>query len=177
MSETGTPDTGNVTTFIGLGSNLKDPVAQIRRATEALDDIPGCRLLESSRLYQSKPLGPADQPDYVNAVAKLETELPPDRLLDELQSIEKRQGRDRGAKWGPRTLDLDILFYGDRQIESQRLSIPHPGIPHRSFVLWPLTDLLEETTELPGLGRLDALKAACPDGTIETCPDDDVEPL
>lgn len=167
MSEALMPGTGSVTAFIGLGSNLKDPESQIRNAVRNLGTIPRSRLLGMSRLYRSRPLGPQDQPDYINAVAKLETELPADRLLNELQAIEARQGRIRAEKWGARTLDLDILLYGEKRIESRRLTVPHPGIRDRSFVLWPLADVLDGAAELPGLGRLDKLIEACPADGLE----------
>ena len=160
------PGVGWIPAFVGLGSNLDGPAEQVRRALEALASVNGSRLAAVSRLYRSDPVGPPGQPDYVNAVAKLETRLAPGRLLDELQRIERRQGRVRGERWGPRTLDLDLLLYGDRTIDEPRLRVPHPRLAERSFVLLPLAELLAGDAELPGLGRLDGLLAACPrDGT------------
>lgn len=164
MIEFGLPEGATVTAFIGLGSNLEDPAKQVRRALEALNRVRGSRLVAVSGLYRSRPLGPPGQPDYVNAVAEVETLLPAHDLLEELQMIEAGQGRVRGERWGPRIIDLDILTYGDRRVEDDRLSIPHPGIASRPFVLLPLADLLDGAAELPGLGRLDALLAACDGG-------------
>lgn len=107
-------------------------------------------------------MGPQDQPDYINAVMAIETQLPPLELLDGLQAIEAAHGRVRqGERWGPRTLDLDLLVYGDREIQSERLTVPHPGISLRRFVLLPLHDI-EPHLEIPGLGSLESLLAACP---------------
>jgi 2-amino-4-hydroxy-6-hydroxymethyldihydropteridine diphosphokinase len=122
--------------YIGLGSNLDNPRQQIQRAIKALGRIPESRLTATSCLYRSKPMGPVDQPDYVNAVAMLDTCLEPLTLLDALQAIEQQQGRARnGERWGPRTLDLDLLLYGAEKIELPRLQVPHPGITQRSFEL------------------------------------------
>ncbi len=161
------PGGGWVPAFIGLGSNLDGPVEQVRRALDALTSLGGSRLAAASRLYRSDPVGPPGQPDYINAVAKLETRLAPGRLLDELQRIERRQGRVRGERWGPRTLDLDLLLYGDLAIDEPRLRVPHPRLAERMFVLRPLAELLASDAELPGLGRLDELLAACADGGVE----------
>lgn len=159
----GTP----VTAYIGLGSNLEEPRAQLRRALEALGRLERSELLRSSPFYRSAPMGPADQPDYLNAVAALRTELPPLELLDRLQAIETEQGRRRGAqRWGPRTLDLDLLLYGQERIDSPRLSVPHPGLTERSFVLVPLLDIAPDLV-LPDGRALAALAAACPrDGLV-----------
>jgi 2-amino-4-hydroxy-6-hydroxymethyldihydropteridine diphosphokinase len=128
--------------FIGLGSNLADPAAQVRDAVGELSELPETRLVASSPFYRSRPLGPAAQPDYVNAVAEIETRLAPLALLDALQAIEARHGRVRGPlQWGPRTLDLDLLLYGDATIAEPRLSVPHPGLTTRPFVLVPLADI------------------------------------
>ena len=167
MIESNPPGAEAVVAFIGLGSNLDDPAMQVRRALEALDGVHDTRVAGVSRLYRSSPLGPPGQPDYVNAVAAVETLLPAHALLDALQGIETLQGRVRGERWGPRIIDLDILTYGERRIEDERLSIPHPGIAVRPFVLRPLADLLEGVAELPGLGRLDTLLTACPGGGVE----------
>lgn len=134
-----------VRAFIGLGSNLNDPKAQLFRAIDALHQIPQSRLTAVSHLYRSVPMGPADQPDYINAVAMLDTRLSPLALLDALQNIENAQGRVRGKEqWGPRTLDLDLLLYGAEIIDSVRLKVPHPGLGERNFVLYPLAELAPE---------------------------------
>ena len=143
---------------IGVGSNLDDPVRQVRLAIDALARIPATRLERVSGLYRNPPMGPADQPPYVNAVALLLTRLSPHDLLDELQSIERRQGRGRvgRARWGPREIDLDILTFASRTIDDDRLRVPHPGISQRNFVLFPLMQLAPQL-DVPGLGRLESL--------------------
>lgn len=157
-----------VTVYIGIGSNLQQPVEQVRQALLHLAEIPRSRLLAHSPLYRSIPLGPADQPAYVNAVAALATELAPLVLLDALQSIEQQQGRVRGSeRWGPRTLDLDLLLYGDQQITNDRLIVPHPGLGERNFVLYPLYDIAGENLRIPGLGLLGQLLHACPAQGLE----------
>ncbi|MDJ0739658.1 MAG: 2-amino-4-hydroxy-6-hydroxymethyldihydropteridine diphosphokinase [Gammaproteobacteria bacterium] len=143
-----------VDAFVGLGSNLDDPARQVRAAFAELDTIDATRLVAASPLYRSAPVGPADQPEYVNAVAWLHTGLEPDPLLDALQSIETRHGRVRGQHWGPRTLDLDLLLYADRRIDTRRLVVPHPQMHQRAFVLVPLHDIAPDTF-LPGLGPLE----------------------
>ena len=130
--------------YIGLGSNLADPSRQLEQAIAALKTLPQSRLSAFSSLYHSSPLGPADQPDYVNAVAMLDTRLAPLALLDALQAIEQQQGRVRGQHWGPRTLDLDLLLYGNERIEYPRLQVPHPQLSKRDFVLIPLAELAPE---------------------------------
>lgn len=146
--------------YIGLGSNLDNPELQLDTALGALDDIPETRLVKNSSFYRSAPLGPSDQPDFINAVALLDSGLTAGQLLVRLQTIENRQGRVRDSqRWGPRTLDLDLLLYGSRIIEEPELTVPHPGIRHRNFVLVPLLELAPEL-EIPGLGRADELLAA-----------------
>jgi len=149
--------------YIGLGSNLAEPQKQLRDALQALDDIPATRLAAVSSFYSSDPLGPPDQPRYVNAVAALDTALPPLRLLDALQAIELAQGRERKAeRWGPRSLDLDILLFGDRLIDEPRLQVPHYHPHARAFVLYPLAELAPPDLRLADGRRLDELLAACP---------------
>jgi 2-amino-4-hydroxy-6-hydroxymethyldihydropteridine diphosphokinase len=145
-----------VRAFVALGSNLEDPRRQLREAFSALDAISGSRLVARSPVYRSKPIGPADQPDYLNAVVELETRLEAEELLDQLQRIEQQQGRQRSRRWGPRTLDLDLLAFGDQRVDTTRLRVPHPEIPNRAFVLVPLADLASDL-ELPGLGRVSRL--------------------
>ena len=126
-------------------------------ALAALDDIPDTSLVKYSSFYRSIPLGPSDQPDFINAVALLDTRLTAGELLRQSQLIENRQGRVRdGQRWGPRTLDLDILLYGGRIIDEPELTVPHPGIRDRNFVLMPLLELAPDL-EIPGLGRADEL--------------------
>lgn len=131
--------------YIGLGANLDQPVQQLERALQALAELPQCSLQRCSAFYGSKPMGPQDQPDYVNAVAELHTTLAAEALLDELQRIEQQHGRQRKAeRWGPRTLDLDLLLYGMQQIASERLTVPHYGLKQREFVLYPLHEIAAE---------------------------------
>ncbi len=150
--------------YVALGSNLARPVRQVRSALDELAALEGVRLRAHSPLYRSPPLGPPGQPDYINAVAVLEVTLDPHRLLDRLQAIERQHGRERGVRWGPRTLDLDLLLYGDMRIDSPRLKVPHPEMGGRSFVLLPLHDVAPGL-ELPGLGPLeDLLRTLDPGG-------------
>ena len=129
------------TVYIALGSNLDTPVMQLKSALAALAELPDSNLLKVSSFYQSKPLGPQDQPDYVNAVAQLETKLQPLPLLDQLQRIETAQGRVRLRRWGERTLDLDILLYEDLILQSERLTVPHYDMCNREFVMVPLYEI------------------------------------
>ena len=145
--------------YIGLGSNLGDPETQLTSALAALDGIPDTGLVRCSSFYRSKPLGPGGQPDFINAVALLDSGLTAIALLARLQSIENRQGRVRdGIQWGPRTLDLDMLLYGTEIIDEPGLIVPHPEMRHRNFVLIPLLELAPDI-EIPGLGRADKLLA------------------
>lgn len=144
--------------YIALGSNLDDPLAQVRQAIGELEQLSNSRLLAVSGLYRSAPMGPADQPDYINAVALLETSLSPFALLDALQAVEQRHGRVRGPqRWGPRSLDLDVLLYDQQVIEDQRLTIPHPGMAERAFVLYPLQELVTPEFVIPGQGAVQEL--------------------
>lgn len=127
------------TVYIALGSNLANPLQQLKQAVETLQKF--TKNFAVSSFYGSKPLGPQDQPDYVNAVAKFDTELSPLALLDKLQEIEQQQGRVRLRRWGERTLDLDILLYGNQQIQSERLTVPHYDMHNREFVIVPLYEL------------------------------------
>ena len=153
-----------VRAYVGLGSNLDDPQAQIRQALRELGDLARVRLARVSSLYRSAPMGPAGQPDYLNAVAALDTSLDADELLLLLQGIEEFHHRVRnGERWGPRTLDLDLLLYGDQCIDSAHLRVPHYGLPERNFVLYPLAEIAPPDLVVPGLGSLEALLARCPD--------------
>ena len=143
--------------YVGIGSNLDDPVRQVEAAIEHLAAIRGTRLLARSPLYRSAPWGGIEQPDFVNAVAALETRLDPMSLLQALRGIEDAQGRTRGAqRWGPRVIDLDLLVYADVTIDEPDLTVPHPRIAERNFVLLPLMDVAPELV-IPGLGRVDAI--------------------
>ena len=154
-----------VLAFVGLGSNLDGPEQQLRLALRELGDLPDTQLIGHSPLYGSTPQGPPGQPDYVNAVAMLRTGLDPHGLLDRLQDIERRHDRIRKERWGPRTLDLDLLLYADRQIDSRRLQVPHPRLHRRPFVLVPLHDLAPDL-ELPGLGPLSDYLPGRNDGSL-----------
>lgn len=152
--------------YIGLGSNLQQPGDQLRRAVAAIGRLSRCRLGPVSPCYRSAAVGPGEQPDYLNAVLQLDSELSPEALLDALQAIEKAQGRVREEHWGPRTLDLDILLYGDRAISTERLQVPHPRMTGRNFVLYPLLDIAGPNLMLPDGRELGTLVAACPMGEL-----------
>ncbi len=159
--------TENTIAYLGLGSNLAQPRDQVRRALKELDDIPKTAVLARSSFYRSRPLGPKDQPDFINAVAKVRTMLSAHDLLAELFQIEDRHGRKRdGTKWGPRELDLDLLMYGDLMISDPNLSLPHPGISERIFVLLPLVEL-DPDVIVPGQGPAVELLDKLQDGYIE----------
>lgn len=132
--------------YVGVGSNLDDPRAHVLQAMQDLDGLPHSRVVKRSSLYRSAPLGFTAQPDFVNAVAQIETGLPAERLLAELQAVEARHGRSRSFANAPRTLDLDLLLFGDAQIATATLTVPHPRMHERAFVLKPL---LEISPELP----------------------------
>jgi 2-amino-4-hydroxy-6-hydroxymethyldihydropteridine diphosphokinase len=128
--------------YIGLGSNLADPVAQVEAGLRALTALPQTRFVQRSRLFRSAPWGRLDQPEFINAVAMLETALSPRALLDALLAIERAAGRERdGTHWGPRVLDLDVLVYGDRVVNESGLRVPHPHLAERAFVLVPLAEI------------------------------------
>lgn len=155
------PDATTVRAYIGFGGNLDLPVDRIRAARRALSELPGIREAGFSSLYRSAPMGPADQPDYVNAVMAVDTVLEPLVLLDQLQAIEAANGRVRlGERWGPRTLDLDLLLFGDTILDTERLTVPHPGLCEREFVLVPLLEIAPEL-EIPGRGSLRGWVDAC----------------
>lgn len=149
--------------YIGLGSNLNEPVTQIKTALAALDALPETCCVQHSSLYRSAALtlNTHAQPDYINAVAALDTQLEPMQLLIELQALEQRQGRTRSAgRWTPRTLDLDLLLYADRQWTSEVLTVPHPQLHERSFVLYPLLEIAPDLY-VPGHGSVRELAARC----------------
>ena len=131
--------------YIAIGSNLASPLEQVNAAVTALAAIPDSRMVAVSSFYRTPPLGPQDQPDYLNAAVALETELQAEALLDHTQRIELQQGRQRKAeRWGPRTLDLDIMLFGDAVINSGRLTVPHYDMKNRGFMLWPLFEIAPE---------------------------------
>ena len=151
--------------YIGLGSNLEDPLAQVTRAFIALANIPHTYLRARSAIYSSLPVGP-EQPDYINAVALLDTQLAPLVLLDSLQTIEQAHQRVRIQHWGPRTLDLDLLLYDDQVVNLERLQVPHPYLTRRSFVIYPLADI-NPNLHLPDGTPLAQLLSQCPaDGLV-----------
>lgn len=155
-----------VRAYIGLGANLDNPAKQLTTAVAAIDALPQSRIDNISSVYSSPPMGPQDQPDYLNAVLALDTELTPAGLLESLQAIENAQGRQRGERWGARTLDLDILLYGDQVVAEPQLQIPHPGLKQRNFVLLPLMELAGAKLVLPSGEELGTLAAGCGDGTL-----------
>jgi len=142
--------------YIGLGSNLDDPQSQLKKAIIAMEMVPSTSVVKTSSFYRSKPVGPQDQSDYVNAVVELDTELSASVLLDYLQAIENDQGRERKVKWGARTLDLDILLFGDEIINDDRLQIPHVEMQNRGFVLLPLNEIFSDCI-IPGVGSVSSL--------------------
>jgi 2-amino-4-hydroxy-6-hydroxymethyldihydropteridine diphosphokinase len=143
--------------YIGLGSNLESsaqsPLQHITTAIQSLGEIQSTRMIRSSSLYKSKPVGPQDQDDYINAVVQIETELEALELLNNLQAIENEHGRVRNERWGPRTLDLDILMFGDEIINNDRLTVPHVEMTNRSFVLVPLAEI-DSNGVIPGKGSV-----------------------
>lgn len=141
--------------YVGIGSNLDDPRMQVLNAFSDLDRLPHTRVVKKSSLYRTAPVGHTAQPDFINAVAQLETGLPAERLLAELQEVEQRRGRKRSFPNAPRTLDLDVLLYGNARIDSPALTVPHPRMHERAFVLKPL---LEIAPELPFKQQLDSCK-------------------
>ncbi len=158
-----------ITAYIGLGANLDNPTAQIEHAFDELDRIPGTRLVACSSLYASAPVGYVDQPDFINAVAQLETTLAPPALLAALLDIEQRHGRARSFRNAPRTLDLDLLLYGAAHFHEDHLTLPHPRMTERAFVLLPLTDIAPDLV-IPGRGRADDWIAACADQSVAPLP-------
>lgn len=151
--------------FIGLGSNLAEPSVQLAQALVGLAALPDTELVAQSPFYSSRPVGPQDQPDFINGAVWLRTTLSPLTLLDHLQGIEQAHGRERGRHWGPRTLDLDLLIYGDETLSGPRLTVPHPELPNRDFVLQPLLDLAPSLV-LPDGTAIADLRLDCPDNRL-----------
>jgi 2-amino-4-hydroxy-6-hydroxymethyldihydropteridine diphosphokinase len=150
---------------VGLGSNLEDPVRQVWQGFEELGHLPGTRLVAHSSLYRTAPVGKADQPDFINAVAVLDTELAPSDLLRHLLALEARHGRVRAERNGPRTLDLDLLLLGDQVIHGPGLEVPHPRMHERAFVLLPLSEVSPEAV-IPGRGPVAQLLLQVPDQRV-----------
>ncbi|TNF06002.1 MAG: 2-amino-4-hydroxy-6-hydroxymethyldihydropteridine diphosphokinase [Gammaproteobacteria bacterium] len=158
--------------YIGLGSNLAAPLDQLQRASLALGNLPDTTLTALSSWYRTPPMGPQDQPDYINGVAQLRTDLSPTTLLQRLQTIENDHRRVRERHWGPRTLDLDILLYGNQVIDLPELQIPHPGMYLRNFVLWPLAEI-DPQLQFPDGSSLAMRLENCPsEGIVRLSPGD-----
>ena len=155
--------------FVGLGANLDDARRQVRSAMDELAHLAHTQVTARSGLYRSAPLGHADQPDFVNAVARLETALEPQALWEGLQKIEGAHGRRRSFRNAPRTLDLDLLLYGDARLASPELTIPHPRMHERAFVLRPLLEI-EPGAHIPGLGAAREFLARCAGQSVERLP-------
>jgi len=155
-----------VTAYVGLGANLQDPRAQLVRALHSLAAMAEPGSLQRSGLYRSAPLGPPGQPDYLNAAVRFATRASPRALLQSLQALERDHGRERGVRWGARTLDLDILLYARAIISEANLRIPHLAIPVRLFVLQPLHDLDPEL-QVPGMGTVNEMLDQCPAWRLE----------
>ena len=154
------------TAYVGLGANIGDPRRQLDLAIEALKALPETRIDQVSGIYRSAPMGYLDQPDFLNAVARLETTLPAERLLEHLQEIEQRQGRERPFTGAPRTLDLDLLLYDERVLAGPNLTLPHPRMHERAFVLRPLTEIAPDVV-VPGRGAARELLEQCRSQEIE----------
>ncbi|HEY3730977.1 MAG TPA: 2-amino-4-hydroxy-6-hydroxymethyldihydropteridine diphosphokinase [Steroidobacteraceae bacterium] len=145
--------------YVGVGSNLGEPADQVRGALTALSALPEVRCVTASSLYGSRPLGPQAQPDFINAAAGLLTRLEPLPLLQQLRALEQRLGREPPrVRWGPRRIDLDLLVYGQQRCDQPQLTLPHPGIVQRNFVLYPLLEIAPELS-VPGCGRVAELAA------------------
>lgn len=150
--------------YIALGSNLNNPRRQLEQALEALSKLPKSRFRARSAWYQSRAVGPGEQPDYLNGVVLIETALEPLELLSHLQAIETAQGRIREERWGARTLDLDILLYGERVIDTEVLQVPHPRMAERNFVLYPLADISPDLLLPNGIPLASLLSRCTTDG-------------
>lgn len=156
-----------VPAYVALGSNLDAPLAQVQRAFTALEALPATRLLLRSSCYRSRPFGPVQQPDFVNAAAALLTQLDPHALLHELKALETRLGRAAPVvRWGPRLIDLDLLVHGTTRLQDATLTVPHPGLAERDFVLVPLAELCP-SLDVPGVGRVARLLQALAPSTLE----------
>jgi 2-amino-4-hydroxy-6-hydroxymethyldihydropteridine diphosphokinase len=144
--------------YVALGSNLSDPRRQVEAAFTALAALPDARLIARSGLWRSRPMGPQDQPEFVNAVAGLLTTAGPREFLHQLRELERRLGKTEPAvRWGPRVIDLDLLVFGDLSVDEPGLVLPHPGLHQRNFVLYPLSEIAAEL-QVPGLARVSRLR-------------------
>ena len=152
--------------YVGLGANIGEPRRQLQTALKELNGLPKTRMTAASGLYRSAPVGHPDQPDFLNAVVELDTELSPDALLDNLQEIETAHGRERPFAGAPRTLDLDLLLYGNAVLATPRITVPHPRMHERAFVLMPLAEIAPRAT-IPGRGTARELLAACAGQRVE----------
>ena len=152
--------------YIALGSNLDNPANQLQQAVAAIDAMAHTSITAVSEVYRSAAVGPGEQADYLNAVLEIETTLSPEALLLNLQAQENRQGRTRTVRWGARTLDLDILLYGDRQMDTEALKIPHPAMKDRHFVLYPLAELTGSQAVLPCGTDIATVVSRCPRGDL-----------
>ena len=152
--------------FVGLGSNIEQPMKQLATAYQHLNDHPLLGSSLASSVYLSPPLGPSDQPDFYNAAVQIDTQLEPSALLQALHEIEHHMGRVRARHWGERCIDLDLLLFNDLILHSDSLTIPHPRAHERRFVLDPLIELLGEDYEFPGKGPLGQLRSRCSQQTI-----------
>ncbi|HEY2684487.1 MAG TPA: 2-amino-4-hydroxy-6-hydroxymethyldihydropteridine diphosphokinase [Steroidobacteraceae bacterium] len=150
--------------YVAIGSNLSSPIERVHEAFERLASIESRALLRS-RLYRAQPMGPQDQPEYVNAAAGFLTKLPPRALLEELLGIERTMGRVRERRWGARVIDLDLVWLVGGASDEAGLKVPHPGVSSRNFVLYPLSDIAPNL-QIPGLGRVDEMKRAVGDAGI-----------
>ncbi len=156
------------TCYVGIGSNLSNPLWQVSTAIEKLQQLPHCHWLYASSLYRSAPVGPPGQDDYINAVACFKTSLEPEALLDALQHIENTHQRIRKVRWGARTLDVDILLFGEQKIATPRLSVPHPYMCERNFVLIPLAEIAPQVSI--NETSISDLIHNCPQGALEKIP-------
>lgn len=156
--------------YVALGSNLGNPVAQVRAGAQAISELPGTRLAECSSLYQTAPVGIISQPDFINAVCAVDTSLPATALMQALLDIEQAQGRRRDVPGGPRSLDLDLLLYGDLACDAEGLTLPHPRLHERAFVLYPLSEIAPGLN-IPGRGQVEILLAGCAGQIVERIAD------
>ena len=152
--------------FIALGSNLQDPAAQVNGALQKIAELPGTQLVRHSSLYRTMPVGYDNQPDFINAAAEVSTTLEPLALLQALLALEASHGRERPFPNAPRVLDLDLLLYDERVMQTPELTLPHPRLHERGFVLFPLAEIAPDL-EIPGKGRVSDLLRACPDQKVE----------
>ncbi|MBI3899868.1 MAG: 2-amino-4-hydroxy-6-hydroxymethyldihydropteridine diphosphokinase [Gammaproteobacteria bacterium] len=158
-----------VRAYVALGSNLADPMVQVRAGIDALAALPETTVVRNSSLYRTAPVGVTAQPDFINAVSAIDTSLTPERLMQALLATEQAHGRVRSMPGGPRTLDLDLLLYADLQLQSTLVTVPHPRLHERAFVLYPLAEIAPNL-QVPGRGDIAELVRRCADQTIERLP-------